>query len=236
MFEISNKRQRTKIDRREPNGKRDTEQASLINTITAPKKQRTKLGTHNSWSSDPRTIEAVQEWFNDGPILDPARQKMSMASFAQMKGLSATTFKYYVHKDPNKRRKLGVPCGRKPLISNKTSDILCEVAIRHDRANMGLTPAQLEDKIQLVAPHLSLKQIQNHRSRTFCNKHKPRMKPKSVMPQRHPVSVVSALLLNNGDGFRPLTVVLVSCAKRIRAVQEVWTVVWGSHGTFSNRS
>ena len=32
------KRQRTKIDRREPKGKRDTEQASLINANTAPKK------------------------------------------------------------------------------------------------------------------------------------------------------------------------------------------------------
>ena len=36
------KRQRTKIDRREPNGKRDTEQASLINTNTAPKKAANK--------------------------------------------------------------------------------------------------------------------------------------------------------------------------------------------------
>ena len=129
-------------------------------------------------------IKAVQEWFNGGPIHDSARQKLSMATFAQMKGLPATTFKYYVHKDPNKRRKLGVPCGRKPLISNKTSDVLCEVAIRHDRANMGLTPAQLEDKIQLVAPHLSHKQIKNHRSRTFRRKHKHRLKPKSVMPQK----------------------------------------------------
>ena len=49
------------------------------------------------------------------------------------------------------------------------------------------------------------------------------MKPKSVMPQRHPVSVVSVLLLNNGDGFRPLTVVLMSCVKRTRGWQEVWT-------------
>ena len=128
-------------------------------------------------------IKAVHEWFNDGPIINPDRQKISIASFAQMKGLPATNVKCYDNKDPNKRRKLGVPCGRKPLISNKTSDILCEVAIRHDRANMGLTPAQLEDKIQLVAPHLSLKQIQNHRSRTFRNRHKHRLKPKSVMPQ-----------------------------------------------------
>ena len=176
-------RLRTKITRQELNRKRNSERAAL--TITAPnKKQRTKRGTHNTWSSDPRMIEAVQKWFSDGPILDSAQQKMSMVSFAKMKGLPATTFKYYVHKDPNKRRKLGVPCGRKPLISNKTSDVLCEVAIRHDRANMGLTPAQLEDKMQLVAPHLSHKQIQNHRSRTFRNKHKHRLNPKSVMPQK----------------------------------------------------
>ena len=85
-------------------------------------------------------------------VLDSAGQKISMTAFAEMKSLPATTVKYYAHKDPKKRRKLGV-CGRKPLISNKTSDVICEVAIRHDRANLGLTHAQIEDKMQLVALH-----------------------------------------------------------------------------------
>ena len=78
---------------------------------------------------------------------------------------------------------LGVPVGKKPLISDYTSNILCQVAIRADRANKGLTPAQLEDKMKIVAPHLSAKQIQNHRSRTFSRKHKTTLKKKSVMPQ-----------------------------------------------------
>ena len=90
-------------------------------------------------------IEAVNEWFNDGPVLDSAQQKISMTTFAKMKGLPATTFKYYAHKDLKKRRKLGV-CGRKPLVLNQISDVLCEVSIRYDQANLGLTPAQLEDK------------------------------------------------------------------------------------------
>ena len=86
-----------------------------------------------------------------------------------MNDIPATTFKYYVHKDPRKRRKLGHSVGRKLLISDETSKVLCEVAIRHDRA-----------------------QVTNYRSRTFRNKHKGRLKPNSGMSQRHPVVVVSA--------------------------------------------
>ena len=53
--------------------------------------------------------------------------------------------------------------------------------------NQGLTPAELSDKIQLVAPRLSYKLVTNYRTRTLRNKTKGRLKPNSVMPQQGPI-------------------------------------------------
>ena len=52
-----------------------------------------------------------------------------------------------------------------------------------DRANMGLTPMQLQEKIGQVGPSLSEKQIINHQQ-NFAKKHKNRLKPKSVTAQK----------------------------------------------------
>ena len=123
------KRPRSKAARRK-SGRRDE---PTVNDPDQPpiKKQRTKCGSQHNWSTDSQMIQAVEQWL-DGPVLDPAGMKLSAAKFADMNGIPATTFKYYVHKDPAKRRKLGHKIGRKSLISDEASNVLCEVVIRHD--------------------------------------------------------------------------------------------------------
>ena len=157
---------------------------SATHNQSASKQSRGKRPNYTNWSKNPKMAEAVNEWLSSGPILDASGMKLSKRAFAELKGLPPTTFKYYVHDDPNKRRKLGIPPGRKPLISDQTSNVVCDVAVRSDRANRGLTPKELEATIAQVAPHLSQKQITNHRARTFRKKHKDRLKQKAVMPQK----------------------------------------------------
>lgn len=120
---------------------------------------------------------AVGQWLGDADT----QKRTSKTTFVKESGIPVTTFKYYVHSDLNKQRKLGKQKRQKPLISDSTSDVICQSAIRCDNANNGLTPRQLEEKIQLVAPHLSSKQIRNHRSQTFRKKHCYKLKPKPVI-------------------------------------------------------
>ena len=134
------------------------------------------------------------------------------------------TFKYYVHKDPAKRRKLGDKIGRKSLISDETSNVLCEVAIRHDQANQGLTTAELSDKIQLVAPKLSYKQVTNYRTRTFRKKHMGRLKPNSVMPQQTSSRHSQCTVAQQWRWFQTYGFLT---QKEHGAMQEVWTTIRG---------
>ena len=135
-----------------------------------------------NWSQDPRLPIAVSEWLA-GPPLDAFGKPMTKGAFSKLHGIPNSTFREYVRDDSSLRRPLGIAPGRKPIISDHHSNLLCQVAIRADRANCGLTTGELEDKMQIIEPDLSLKQIRNYRSRTFKKKSKSILKPKTVIAQ-----------------------------------------------------
>jgi hypothetical protein len=94
------------------------------------------------------------------------------------------TFYKYVQDDPDKHRKLGQHAGRPSLLSKCNSQIVMEHIIRADRANNGLTPAQIIEKMSTLQPELLQLQSKNHYHRTFLKKHANRLKQKPVKAQK----------------------------------------------------
>ena len=124
---------------------------------------------------------AVKEWDNARPDLN--NKPISMKTYAASKGMPYATFHAYARTDKENCNPLGAHVGRRALLNDRQSEVVCQAAIRAGRANMCLTPMQLQEKIGQVEPSLSEKQIINHRQ-TFSKKHKKRLKPKSVMAQK----------------------------------------------------
>jgi hypothetical protein len=78
----------------------------------------------------------------------------SKAAFARQKQVKPGTFYKYVQYDPDKRRKLGQHAGRPSLLSKCNSQFVMEHIIRADRANNGLTPAQIIENMSTLQPEL----------------------------------------------------------------------------------
>lgn len=132
------------------------------------------------WSKDPTLEEAVKFFDNSRGEDKPLSANKVAAKF----NLPPSTFKRYVSIDKSKRLKIGTKVGRKSILSEENSQFLCQVAIRADRANDGLTPADMIAKIQRVQPELTEKQAANHYSRSFLKKHKGKLKSKPVKAQK----------------------------------------------------
>ena len=146
-----------------------------------PNKPKTKA-TRINWSRDPRLADAVWEWDEERPT-GLNSKPISMRAFAASKGIPFSTFNDYAMSRKDKRKPLGTQTGPKPLLSERESEVLCQVAIRHDRANEGLTRAELHSKMQQLKPGITTKQAKNH-GRTFTKKHKDRLKSRSVKAQK----------------------------------------------------
>jgi hypothetical protein len=108
--------------------------------------------------------KAVEDWFR----IKDAPNAPSKEAFARQKQVKPDTFcKYYVHNDPDKRRKLGRHAGRPSLLSECNSQFVMEHTIRADRANNGLTPAQIIENMSTLQPELS--QLQSKNIITACS-------------------------------------------------------------------
>ena len=105
-----------------------------------------------------------------------------MRAFAASRDIPFQTFGAYACEDKSKRRKLGTRTGPKSLLSDRQSEVLCQVAIRHDRANEGLTIANLKKKMTQLKPGMSLAQAKNHLC-SFFKKHLGRLKSRAVKAQ-----------------------------------------------------
>jgi len=114
--------------------------------------------------------------------------------------LKPDTFTKYVHDDLDKRRKLGRHAGRPSLLSEGNSQFLMQHTIQADRANNGLTPAQIIENMTTLQPELSQLQSRNHYHCTFIKKHADRLKQKPVKAQKLHQSEVNVLSPSNSDG------------------------------------
>jgi hypothetical protein len=110
---------------------------------------------------------AVEEWFR---IKDEPNAP-SNAAFARQKQLKPDTFKKYVHDVPEKRQNLGCHAGLPSLLSESNSQFLMQHTIQADRANNGLTPAQIIENMTTLQPELSQQHSRNHYHCTFIKKH-----------------------------------------------------------------
>ena len=145
--------------------------------VSAPPPTKNKRTNH---TVNDAMANAVEEWFR----IKDAPNAPSKAAFARQKQLKPDTFKKYVHDDPDKRRKLGRHAGRPSLLSEGNSQFLMQHTIRADRANNGLTPAQIIENMTTLQPELSQLQSRNHYHRTFIKKHADRLKQKPVKAQK----------------------------------------------------
>ena len=104
-----------------------------------------------------------------------------MNLFATQKGIPKATFHDYAVSDKKKRKPSGGRVGRPSILPDHQSK---QVVIRSDRADQGLTPAQIQSKMQTLTPGITIKQAQNHR-RTFQRRHEGCLKGKAVKAQKN---------------------------------------------------
>ena len=123
----------------------------------------------------------MKEWDIGHPLVNG--KPTSMRAYATMKGIPTHTFHAYARPDKENQKRLGGQVGRKRLINETQSELLCQVAICSDRANTGLTPSQLQSKIQCLVPGISTEQARNHH-RTFKRRHHGRLKERAVKAQK----------------------------------------------------
>jgi hypothetical protein len=102
--------------------------------------------------------KAVEEWFR----IKDAPNAPSKAAFARQKQVKPNNFKEYIHDDPDKRQKLGRHAGCPSLLSKGNSQFLMQHTIQADRANNGLTLAQIIENMTTLQPELS--QLQSKKS------------------------------------------------------------------------
>ncbi|KAL7528028.1 LOW QUALITY PROTEIN: hypothetical protein ACHAXR_004391, partial [Thalassiosira sp. AJA248-18] len=74
--------------------------------------------------------------------------------------------------------------GAKSVLTAHQAELLCQVIIRADRANEGLTPSQIISKIQALNSALGETQAKNYFHRTFKKQFKGRIKSKAVKAQK----------------------------------------------------
>ena len=95
--------------------------------------------------------KAFKEWFR----IKDAPNAPSKATFARQKQVKPDTFYKYVQDDPDKHRKLGQHAGHPSLFSECNLQFVMEHTIQADRANNGLTPAQIIENMSTLQPKLS---------------------------------------------------------------------------------
>ena len=112
------------------------------------KRRQRELKEHNAddLQAEPTTVKRTRinwstEWDNGRPDLN--NQAISMKKDAASKGIPYAPFHSHARADKENRNPLGAHVGRRAFLNDRQSDeVVCQAAIRADRANMGLTPMQ----------------------------------------------------------------------------------------------
>ena len=86
---------------------------------------------------------------------------MSCRLFAEKRGIPFATFQEHVTGNDEKRIKIGVAVGRKPLISSKNQEVIVDVLVRKDRANEGVGVNGAIDILEQMHQELKRSQIEN---------------------------------------------------------------------------
>ena len=147
-----------------------------------PKKKRV------NWCLSPHKEimeKAVSDWLNrEGDCLDcngePVR---NIQTFCNIVSVPMNTFKKFIHKDPEKRRKIGDGVGRPPLLPRSDQKFAADICARRDRGNDGLERKDLLEYLQEIKPGITPKQAENHYDRTLKKNHSSIIKTKSVAAQ-----------------------------------------------------
>lgn len=131
----------------------------------AAKASRTNWGVGSALK---KLTMAVVNWDARPP---DEKSSADLKSFAAVADIPYDTFKHYVYADKAKRRKLGKSTGPPRLVSKEDSALLADVARRRDRANDGMSCAQLIDALQDLMPALGRKQAENASRRCVRREH-----------------------------------------------------------------
>ena len=134
-----------------------------------------------NWGLEPnkwKLEKAISDWIRKkGDRLDSNGEVIdNMNTFCNVVGISKFTLQKYVHKDPNKRRKIGNSVGNPPLLPKQDQRFLSEIIVRKDRANNGIGIEDVIDRIQELNPSLTSKQAANHFHRTLKRKNNDLLK------------------------------------------------------------
>jgi hypothetical protein len=132
-----------------------------------------------NWSKDPALAEAVKLYWSSRADGKPR----TVQQIAREAGIPPGTLGNYINSDPTKRRKLGGQVGRKSILTEENSEFLCQVAIRADRANKGLTPAEVQANMRRLVPGMTELQSRNAYYHKFLKDHRGRIKQKAVKAQ-----------------------------------------------------
>lgn len=140
---------------------------------------KTAKFTRANHSRDDAMRLAVEEWDRIKGTPDaPSRRE-----FARSRGIKHSTFSHYAHRDPTKRQRIGVRCGKRAVVSDEVGESLA----RHfappteaegegeagggDEARRVATTGDVVDVLLRLAPELSPKQASNYIHHTWKRKH-----------------------------------------------------------------
>ena len=138
--------------------------ANVPVAVSENKKARSK--GYTDYSTDDRIKAAVEEWNR----IKGQKHTPSRIVFVEMKKLNSHTFQKYAHSDLAKRCQIGTKCGRKPVVSEDSSEFLCQNTIRADHANDGVTPSTAINSLMRLEGGLTHEQASNYAHRIFKKK------------------------------------------------------------------
>jgi hypothetical protein len=158
---------------------------NAVVTVNAPMQQMKKARTN--WGKGEAKIKlekAAREWDEKGErAFDGNGEPLQLKACSNVVGIPCDTLKKRVTKDGGKRRSLGRPVGRRPLIAQEEQQFLADVFARKDRGNDSATPAEAVDHVIELAPELARNQARLHLNRTLLKNHPDQVKPKPRVAQ-----------------------------------------------------
>lgn len=137
------------------------------NTSTKSKRRRgdsCDVGGRTNWSKGEnleRLQKAVQDWDTKSGLYVQANMGVepSARRYAKVVGIPFATLSRYIRSDVERRQKLGSSVGPRPLISLSEEQFVVDLIRRRDRANLGMSRAEVVDVLQDLRPDLEWKQV-----------------------------------------------------------------------------
>jgi hypothetical protein len=135
-------------------------------------KEKKSAAKRINWSKGEyltRLGAAVKEWDDKS---ERCTVETSTRQFAMMVNIPNGTLNKYITDDKSKRLTIGASSGPKPLLSSGEGEFVVDVVRRRDRANDGMSNADIVDAISELKPDLSRRQAANAWARTVRPAHK----------------------------------------------------------------